>query len=469
MKIAAAYVRVSTDDQAEYSPDSQLKMIQDYAKRNEMIVPEEYIFIDEGYSAKTVKKRPSFLKMIGVSKLKPKPFDCILVYALSRFARNREDSVVYKRMLRKDLEIDVISITQDFGNDKTSILIEALLEAMDEYYSIDLGENVKRGMTEKATRGEALSIPALGYLIVNKKYVPDPETTSVVKMVFSDFLSGMGYRDIASKLNALGLRTNRGNPFDNRGIEYILGNPVYIGKIRWNPTEKTRRNFNHPDIMVVDGEHEPIIDKEVWDQAQERMAHIRKLYPKHSRIERASYMLKGLVKCSSCGATLTHSAPGSLQCHNYAKGRCSVSHSITFTKIDERVIAALEDTLRGGEFLIADRAQPSVDDGLLERRIQRENQKLARIKDAYENGVDSLEEYKINKNKILDKIAELETSSQPPKVDVRPAILNTIRNSIGTIKDESVSMEEKNASLRTFIDKIVFEKANNILQLYYYA
>ena len=146
MKIGAAYVRVSTEDQIEFSPDSQIKKIKEYAKQNDIILPEEFIFIDEGISGKYAKKRPEFMKMIGTAKMKPKPFDVILVWKFSRFARNRQDSIVYKSMLRKDYNVDVVSITEQLSNDPTSILIEALLEAMDEYYSINLAQEVKRGM-----------------------------------------------------------------------------------------------------------------------------------------------------------------------------------------------------------------------------------------------------------------------------------------------------------------------------------
>ena len=128
MKIAAAYIRVSTDDQIEYSPDSQRKAILDYAKRNDYIVPQEYIFVDEGISGRSTK-RPAFQQMIGTAKQKSHPFDAILVWKFSRFARNREDSVVYKSMLRKQCGVEVVSISEQIGEDKTSILIEALLEA----------------------------------------------------------------------------------------------------------------------------------------------------------------------------------------------------------------------------------------------------------------------------------------------------------------------------------------------------
>lgn len=106
-------------------------------------MPKEFIFLDEGISGRNAAKRPAFNEMIALAKRKPKPFDVILVWKYSRFARNREDSVVYKSMLRKDLNIDVVSISEDVGDDKMSVLFEAMIEAMDEYYSINLAEEVK--------------------------------------------------------------------------------------------------------------------------------------------------------------------------------------------------------------------------------------------------------------------------------------------------------------------------------------
>ena len=102
-----------------------------------MLLPEDLIFVDEGISGRNTKTRTAFNTMIGLAKSKEKPFDVILVWKYSRFARNREDSVVYKSMLRKELNIDVISISEDVGDDKMAILFEAMIEAMDEYYSIE--------------------------------------------------------------------------------------------------------------------------------------------------------------------------------------------------------------------------------------------------------------------------------------------------------------------------------------------
>lgn len=73
MKIAAAYIRVSTDDQVEYSPDSQLTEIRKYAKAHDMTVPPDLVFVDEGISGKNTAKRPGFNAMIGASQNQTAP------------------------------------------------------------------------------------------------------------------------------------------------------------------------------------------------------------------------------------------------------------------------------------------------------------------------------------------------------------------------------------------------------------
>ena len=71
-RIAAAYIRVSTDDQTEYSPDSQIKLIRDYGKKHGFVVPDEYIFRDDGISGRSAAKRPAFQLMIAAAKEKPR-------------------------------------------------------------------------------------------------------------------------------------------------------------------------------------------------------------------------------------------------------------------------------------------------------------------------------------------------------------------------------------------------------------
>ena len=470
MKTAAAYIRVSTDDQIEYSPDSQLKALRDYAKRNDMILPEEFVYIDEGISGRTTSKRPAFNRMIGTAKSKPKPFDVILLWKFSRFARNREDAIVYKSMLRKQLGIEVVSVSENIGDDKMSVLIEAMIEAMDEYYSINLAEEVKRGMIEKVSRGEPVSIPAFGYEIKDKNYVPNPETSPIVANIFSDFLAGSGTREIAQKLNALDIRTSRGGLWENRTVEYILRNPVYIGKIRWNPAGRTRRNYDQPSVMLIDGHHEPIIEEATFHAANEKLDEIKALYGKSTAKQNhpsEPFMLYGLVQCSNCGATLTRSAKDSVQCYKYAHGKCGVSHHISIKKLNDLVLESLEGTLMGTipplyseRVYVYQTEDPAMQSASL---LAAEKRKLERVKQAYEAGIDTLEEYRENKRKITERIKQLEAEQPKPKLR-KP--LSQHLEMLPKLRDPDLTTEEKNILLRTLISHIVFNRASCTVDIF---
>lgn len=474
LKVAAAYIRVSTDDQIEYSPDSQLKNIRSYAKSHGYIVPDEYIFIDEGISGKNTKKRPAFNQMIGTAKLKPKPFDAILLWKFSRFARNREDSIVYKSMLRKQLGIDVVSISESVGDDKMSIIFEAMIEAMDEYYSINLAEEVKRGMLERVTRGEAVSIAPFGYKMVDKKLVIDPETAPIVKMIFNEFIAGGNKTQLARKLNNMGIKTNRRNDWDNRGIEYILNNPVYIGKIRWTPTGKTRRNYNNPDTIVVDGSHEAIITNEEFEKAKEQLNEVARVYKKYARQTPCEFMLRGMLRCSSCGATLVMSSNKSyLQCHNYARGKCQISHSISISKINKMVIESIETSFATAVFTLNIKNKPIEDNGInYTELISKERTKLKRAKEAYEAGVYDLTEYSESKKSIQERIDTLK--KQIPTNDktnieiLKKQFAEKHKETLKKLQSPNISESDKNQLIRSFVDIITFHRPNCTISVYFY-
>lgn len=117
-KTAAAYIRVSTDDQVDLSPASQLVEIRKWGAANGYLIPDEYVFVDEAKSGRKVTGRDDFRRLIATAKTKPKPFDAILLWKFSRFARNRDDAVYYKSILRKQLKIDVISIKEPIEEGK---------------------------------------------------------------------------------------------------------------------------------------------------------------------------------------------------------------------------------------------------------------------------------------------------------------------------------------------------------------
>ena len=461
MKKVAAYVRVSTDEQREYSPESQLKMIQEYAKRNDMIIPAEYIYEDEGISGTSTRMRKDFNRMIAEAKKEPKPFEAILVWKFSRFARNREDSVVLKGMLRKELGIEVISVSENIGDDKTSILIEALIEAMDEYYSVNLSDEVRRGMKEKVSRGEAVSVASFGYRMESKEYKINEEEAEFVRFMYKEFLKGKGFKEIAEELNRLGVRTHRGNEFEGRAVKYILGNPVYIGKIRWNTESRSDRKFDKQGVVITEGKHERILDNETWEAAQRKL----KGYESHniSKDSGEIYMLKGLVKCSNCGSNLVKSnGANRLQCSGYAHGKCKISHSVNMKEIESAVILSVKALLKDRLIELKSRDSENKDRiRLINGSIHREEGKLNRIKEAFEEGAYSLDEYKNSKSRIQVQIRKLEEERMKilkegkKQEAIQPQTIDLI------LLNRNITNRVKNNILQLLIEKIIFNRKSN--------
>ena len=157
--------------------------------------------------------------MIGLAKGDDHPVDLILVWKFSRFARNQEESIVYKSLLKKQHNVDVVSVSEPLSDDPFGSLIERIIEWMDEYYSIRLSGEVYRGMKENALRGAYQARPPLGYKVVEhgKPPVIVPEEAKIVRTIFEKYTNeSMSFFDIARYLNSLGLKTSHGKSFERR-------------------------------------------------------------------------------------------------------------------------------------------------------------------------------------------------------------------------------------------------------------
>ncbi len=479
MKIAAAYIRVSTDDQLEFSPDSQLQKILDYAKHNDIIVPAEYIFREkEGISGRSAAKRPEFQRMIATARNKDSDISMILVWKFSRFARNQEESIVYKSLLKKERGISVISVSEPISDSDFGGLIERIIEWMDGYYSTRLSGEVMRGMTERFQRGKPVSAAPLGYVMLKgtEKLIVDPQAAPVIQYIFERFLAGDGYKQIALNLNAQGIKTRRGNLWESRTIRYVIQNPIYIGKIRWNPTGK-KVDYYKTKSKIVDGDHDPIISKSQWRAAQKRVETISNLYGQYAHSSKpAGNLFCGLIKCSACGATMSPvggGKSGGLQCTNYTHSRCTESHYISNDKIHRIVFSEIKYELTYETFALQRKniKTDGFDNSMIQNKIEQGQRKLDRVKDSYTAGIDTLEEYKENKQKIMSEIKKLKAKlSIAPIIDITEAQQKAFCKK--ALKDleqcESLPPNEGNRILRTFIDHIVFDRASESVQIFYY-
>lgn len=485
-KYGYGYVRVSTSGQEELSPDSQAKLLKEYAQKNGIIISK--IFYELGISGRKADKRPEFQKMIAQAKSADHPVDVILVWKFSRFARNQEESIVYKSLLKKKHNVDVISVSEPLVDGPFGSLIERIIEWMDEYYSIRLSGEVTRGMREKAQRGGYQARPPLGYRITEhgKPPVIVPEEAEIIKIIFQKYANEhCGIFDIARYLNLCGFKTSHSKPFERRSVEYILQNPTYCGMIRWNRTVNETNEIRPRDEWIIaDGQQPAIISKELFEKAQARYE--GEFKPKGSRPSSTyKHWLSGLVKCPACGRTMIAKSVKNgkrtycyFTCYGYSKGKCLAKNSISSLKLEPAVLSSIEEVLNTGRIVyryMPPEEEATVDlTAILEDQLKRITEKFERIKEAYRNGVDTLEEYKVNKKLVqnekdlIEKQLQEAAQNKPEPESIEKKLLEHVRNVYEIINSDSVDAVTKNVILKSVIEKIIYDKESDELKVYYY-
>lgn len=477
IRIAAAYIRVSTDDQLEYSPDSQLKIIREYASKNGFILPDEYIFMEEeGRSGRSASRRTEFQRVVALAKSPEHPFDAILLWKFSRFARNQEEAILYKNRLLKS-GVSVISISEPLPEGPFGSLIERIIEWEDEYYSINLAQEVRRGMEEKARRGQLQTNPAYGYRVENNQLIPVPEEAVHVREIFRRFVAGEGLFPIAKWMNSIGARTHRGNEFENRTIEYILRNPVYIGKLRWTPSHRRGRfEYDNPDIMVIDAAHEPLIDDATWEAAQEQMRRVKAKWRYHGKpAGDRKHWMAGIVRCAACGSTLIFAAPHYFKCNNYVRGRCTSTQHVPIEDLEELLLYKLHldmataDTL---DYHLVQAADGTSDElQLIRRQISQTEKKKERLREAFLAGADSVDEYKEVKEYLDRTLADLRRQEQERSAagsQKSPELLqDKLKQALEILDSPSASIAEKHDAASSIIERCTWDRATATLSITY--
>lgn len=317
----AAYCRVSTDSEEQISSyESQVKYYKEkIEERDDWKLVK--IFADEAISGTKIDKREDFQRMIN-SALAGE-IDLIMTKSISRFARNTLDTLKYVRMLKEQNvaiyfeEENINTLTMD------GELLLTILSSVAQQEVHNTSEHVKKGLKMKMQRGELVGFQGcLGYdydtktkaLTINK------EEAETVKYIFRRYLEGAGATVIARELKELGYKTKNGNlEWRSSGILGIIGNEKYAGDILLgktftvDPISKRRlANLGESDQFYLENHHEPIVSKEVYNQANEIRK--KKACPRRGtnqyndktreKITRA-YSFSSMLQCGYCGSTLT--------------------------------------------------------------------------------------------------------------------------------------------------------------------
>lgn len=272
---AVIYARFSSSKQREESIEDQVRVCREYADAHDLKVVK--VFKDEGRSGTNVEKRPGFLRMVSESKRGL--WSKVIIYKMDRFARSRYDSVVYKEKLKR-CGVKVVAAAEPIPDGPWGEFFEAISEINAAQYSVNLSENVSRGMEGNALKLKHNGNRIFGYECgADGYYHVDEHEAEAVRMIFSMCVDGETKADIARKLNAIGYRTPRGKEFSIEAVSRALKTEAYIGTYRWGSVRK-------------EGGMPAIVTRKTWDEAHARLA--ARGRKRRGRMN-ADYLLSGKV------------------------------------------------------------------------------------------------------------------------------------------------------------------------------
>ena len=442
---AVLYARVSSERQAEkdLSIPAQLKALRQYADKHGWRVAEQ--FVDEAQSARTAD-RPEFQRMIALAKQKGRPFTVILVWKLSRFARNREDSILYKAMLRKH-GVQIVSINEPIDDSPSGRMLEGMIEVVDEFYSANLASDTIRGLNENASRGFQNGGPGpYGYrrvkvLVGGQEKVKleiDPPHAPVAKRIFQMCLDGMGVKEIAKKLNAEGCKTRAGQPWANTGVHYLLNNEAYTGALIFNRYHYYKPSGGKPQkLLRVENTHPALVTREEFARVRQ-LLNARSPLVTHPRAIGSEYLLSGLVFCRSCGAKMI-GATGKggrffyYGCQNYLKRGRTVCDAglMSRTFLEDCVI----DNLR----------QEVLTDKNLSELVRLVNEERGRARRSSRERVSEVESQAKSLHGRLERLYAALESGHVDLADIGPRI-KALRGQIEAAEDRKTGIEAEEAA-----------------------
>lgn len=396
MKTAVIYARYSSDRQTEQSIEGQVRVCNDYAERNDILIVNQYV---DRATTGTNDNRDAFQQMMKDSD--KKAWDFVLVYKLDRFSRNKFEMAMHRKHL-KDNGIKILSAMENIPDSPEGILLESLLEGMNQYYSEELSQKTRRGQRETRLKGlHSAGKLNYGYYTKNKKVYIHEEEGPIVKEIFERYAAGERGNEIAISFAERGI-LYRGKPFSSANIYVILHAEKYTGRYELHGE-------------VYDNIYPRIIEPELFECCKQRIDANR--YGNH--VPDYSYLLRRRVYCGQCGTRMTSYSGTSksgrvskyYKCWNAIGKKNCAAKFIQKDLLDNIVLQALQNTLTGANLaLVVDEIYRQHNAKLLgENPVKLLEKELAQINKAINNILKAIEQGIIT-DTTKERLQELETT-----------------------------------------------------------
>lgn len=344
--LCVIYARYSSDSQRQESIQDQIRECKAYAKNKGLTVIGTYT--DEALTA-TTDKRPSFLRMIKESE--KGLFHYVLCYKTDRFARNRADAIKYKNILKNN-NVSLLYAKMAIPAGPEGIILEGVLESIDEYYSANLSQNIRRGQFGNAQNCKANGVPVFGYdRDRNDHYIVNEHEAYAVRKIYQMVIDGFSDVSILSWLKAKGYKNTLGRDFGKNAIKRMIPNRKYIGEYSFAG-------------VVIPGGMPAIIDIETFNKANDLIGGRKK------HMQEAEYILSSILYCGECGAAMYGRAGTGKKGTKYHYYSCSekIKHNCSKNHVPKDVLEnSIIDIINS--FVFTDETINDILDGIMEFQV----------------------------------------------------------------------------------------------------
>lgn len=472
-----AYVRVSTQEQANegYSIGAQTERLQAYCQAKGWTLAN--VYTDPGFSgAKMV--RPGLQKLI--SDVQNKRVDVVLVYKLDRLSRSQKDTLYLIEDVFMKNGVAFVSMNENF--DTSTAFGRAMVGILSVFAQLEreqIKERTQMGRIERAKEGlwKGGGIVPVGYRYIeadNELRVEEYEALQV-REIFDMYVNrGYSVSRIQKELEAAGYRHGNEPWIHRRTVRYVLANPIYAGVIVWQGEQ-------------YQGKHQPIVDKELYEKAQKRLADTswskKGRRAEHSPFS-ATQLLSGILYCKVCGGRYFGSGAyrGSKKlpyaqrnyihiytCYSRAKTKREMikdpnckNKNWRSEVLDEKVLSEIRKLYTSDcyfESLIAAAPAPEDKRGPLLDHIAQLDQQIGKMLDLYQFGNLPTEQIASRLEALTRERQSLEAALAELKEESPALSAEEARILIGTARDvlETGTLEEKRTLLHSLIKRIDIE------------
>lgn len=460
--LGAIYARYSAGpNQTDQSIEGQVADCQAYAERNGIQIVE--IYADRHISGKSIVGRNEFQRMLHDAE--QHRFECVIVWKIDRFGRDRQDIALSKMKLKK-AGVRLLYAEESVPEGPEGIILESVLEGLAEYYSADLRQKIVRGMRETAKKGQYCGAPLpIGYTVDDEKHIiVDEEKAAVVREAFWMHNAGAQTKELVELFRKHGVTGQRGKPITQAVIYRMLRNEKYLGRF---------------EIQGVEILTDPIIDLATFEEAAKHFGTPRNNAAGRAKVD---YLLSCKCFCSYCGAMLNGESGTSktgkvyhyYKCGAKKRGEKCELKPIPRDHFEDRVIeATVEDMLTEDmiekltvRILEIQEQEDALDPAAAYRKQLDSNRKRQRnILDAIEEGTGA--------RGLAGRLAELEAEEEELLVEIERAEMKKPRltsEAVGAWLRSFRNGDTKDAAFRqrlvdTFIARI--EVRNGQAMIFY--